>query len=64
GGDGWEMMVCGRGGVAVEGSDEVEMVGDGVAVVGGVGGSEMVVPWWGWRLFGGGDVVGGLVVWR
>ncbi|GKC85031.1 integrase, catalytic region, zinc finger, CCHC-type containing protein [Tanacetum coccineum] len=42
GGDGWEMMVRGRGGVAVEGGDEVEMVGDGVAVVGG---SEMVVPW-------------------
>ncbi|GKG63774.1 hypothetical protein Tco_0645167, partial [Tanacetum coccineum] len=34
------MMVRGHDGVAVEGGDEVEMVGDGVAVVGGVGGLE------------------------
>ncbi|GJU18918.1 hypothetical protein Tco_1146884 [Tanacetum coccineum] len=31
-----------------------------MTAVGGVGGSEVVVPRWGWRLFGGGDV-GGVV---
>ncbi|GJU18915.1 hypothetical protein Tco_1146881 [Tanacetum coccineum] len=29
-----------------------------MTAVGGVGGSEVVVPRWGWRLFGGGDVCG------
>ncbi|GKE66235.1 hypothetical protein Tco_1520396, partial [Tanacetum coccineum] len=31
-----------------------------MTAMGGVGGSEVVVPRWGWRLFGGGDV-GGVV---
>ncbi|GJU91404.1 hypothetical protein Tco_1303827 [Tanacetum coccineum] len=62
-GDGWEMMVRGRGGVAVEGGDEVEMVGDGVAVVGGVGVIEemkvtMMLVWCG------GDDDDDGIVWR